>query len=124
MWGGLSGEDYVDLMLAVMQRCGTVIAELSELNPNVIFELGAARAQDKRLVLLCQERYASELPANVRSEQLLMTYSPDEAGWPESTVQRCATQLSAIDLGLELARKDTARYRRKTGDSLPTLSSD
>ncbi len=121
MWGGLSGEDYVDLMLAVMRRCGTVIADLSELNPNVVFELGAARALDKRLALLCQRRFARALPANVRSEQLLMEYSPREPGWPASSVLRCAAQLSAIDLGRELERDETQRFRHGAGQALPTL---
>lgn len=99
MWGGLSGEDYVDLMLAVMRRCGTVIVDLSELNPNVIFELGAARAMDKRLALLVQRRFTRDLPANVRSEQLLLAYSPREQGWPSVVVFRAATQVLAIELG-------------------------
>jgi len=40
MWGGLSGEEYVDLMLAVIRRCGILLADLTTLNPNVIYEVG------------------------------------------------------------------------------------
>ena len=119
MWGGLSGEDYVELMLAVIRRCGTVIADLSEVNPNVVFELGAARALDKRLVLLVQRRFASQLPANVGSEQLLSIYSPRERGWPSATAFRVAAQVLAIDLAQERRREEMARYRRSVGAALP-----
>src|SRR5205823_12410313 len=41
-WGGLSGEEYVDLMLATIRRSGHLLADLSTLNPNVIYEIGRA----------------------------------------------------------------------------------
>lgn len=119
MWGGLSGEDYVELMLAVIRRCGTVIADLSELNPNVVFELGAARALDKRLVLLVQRKFARQLPANVASEQLLESYSPRERGWPSVTAHRVAAQVLLIELAQERRREELQGYRRNPGDALP-----
>lgn len=119
MWGGLSGEDYVELMLAVIRRCGTVIAELSELNPNVVFELGAARGLDKRLVLLVQRKFARQLPANVGSEQLLASYSPRERGWPTATAARVAAQVLAIDIAQERRREQMKTLRRNPGDALP-----
>ncbi len=119
MWGGLSGEDYVELMLAVIRRCGTVIADLSELNPNVVFELGAARALDKRLVLLVQRKFVRGLPANVGSEQLLSSYSPRERGWPKATAFRVAAQVLAIEIAQERRRGELKRYQRSPGAALP-----
>jgi len=105
-----------------MRRCGTVIAALSELNPNVVFELGAARAMDKRLALLAQRRFVRDLPANVRSEQLLLAYSPRERGWPTAAVFRAATQVLSIDIGQEQVREASERYHRRPGDALPVVS--
>jgi hypothetical protein len=36
MWGGLSGEAYVELMLTIMRRCRVVIADLGDVNGNVL----------------------------------------------------------------------------------------
>jgi hypothetical protein len=102
MWGGLSGEAYVGLMLAIIRRSGRVIADLTGPNANVLYEFGAARGLGKPVVPLCQRGAVKALPANICSEQLLLVYSPREKGWPQQAVLRCAAQASLIDLGIEL----------------------
>lgn len=124
MWGGLSGEAYVGLMLAVIRRCGIVIADLSGLNPNVVYEVGMARGLDKRMVLLTQRRFTADVPANIGSDQLLLLYSPREKGWPEGTVLRCAAQLSIMTLAQSSARQRIVRSRRRPGEALPRLGGD
>jgi nucleoside 2-deoxyribosyltransferase len=124
MWGGLSGEAYVGLMLAVIRRCGMVIADLSGLNANVVYEVGVARGLDKRVLLLTQRRSAPQVPANIDSDQLLLLYSPRERGWPEGTVLRCAAQASIMRLAQDNARQRVARSRRRPGEALPRLGRD
>lgn len=124
MWGGLSGEAYVDLMLAVIRRCGLVIADLSGLNANVVYEVGVARGLEKQVVLLTQRRFAAATPANIGSDQLLLLYSPREKDWPHATALRCAAQVSIMDLARSNARQRVARARRRPGQALPRLGSD
>lgn len=124
MWGGLSGEAYVDLMLAVIRRCGRVIADLSGLNANVVYEVGVARGLDKPVVLLTQRRLAKATPANIGSDQLLLLYSPREKDWPHATALRCAAQVSIIELARSNARQRLARGRRRPGEALPRPAGD
>ena len=121
MWGGLSGEAYVELMLTVMRRCRVVIADLSEVNGNVLYEFGVARGLEKRLVPLCQRTFAGALPSNIASDQLLQVYSPREKDWPGLVAIRCAAQVALVDLSLELAEKALADARWTDGDRLPQL---
>jgi hypothetical protein len=121
MWGGLSGEAYVELMLTIMRRCRVVVADLSEVNGNVLYEFGVARGLEKRVVPLCQRTFASALPSNIASDQMLQLYSPREKEWPELAAIRCAAQVALIDLSLELAEKAVANARWTTGARLPEL---
>ena len=121
MWGGLSGEAYVELMLTIMRRCRFVIAELSEVNANVMYEFGVARGLDKRVVPLCQRSFFERLPSNIASDQLLQVYSPREKGWPELTASRCAAQVALVDFSLEMAEKSLAAAKWEDGGRLPRL---
>jgi hypothetical protein len=121
MWGGLSGEAYVDLMLTVMRRCGLVIADLSGSNPNVVYEFGVARGLDKKVVPLCQRRLTDALPSNIASDQLLQVYSSREKEWPDGTALRCSAQVALKDLALQLAEAGVAQAQWAPGASLPTL---
>jgi hypothetical protein len=124
MWGGLSGEAYVDLMLAIMRRCKIVIADLSDVNPNVLYEFGVARGLEKRVVPLCQRAYAGKLPSNIGSDTMLQLYSPREQEWPTGTVLRCAAQVSLVDFSRELAERQVAGARWEEGGRLPQLPKD
>jgi len=124
MWGGLSGEAYVELMLIIMRRCRVVIAELSGANANVLYEFGVARGLDKRVVPLCQRSFFDELPSNIASDQLLQVYSPREKGWPDQVVSRCAAQVAIVDFSLELAEKSIAGAHWVDGDRLPRLPTE
>jgi hypothetical protein len=112
----------VELMLTVMRRCRMVVADLSDVNGNVLYEFGVARGLDKRVVPLCQRRYAGALPSNIASDQLLQLYSPREKDWPAVTALRCAAQVSLVDLGQEMAEKSIAGATWAEGDRLPTLA--
>lgn len=121
MWGGLSGEAYVDLMLAIIRRSGRMIADLTGPNPNVLYEYGVARGLAKPVVVLCQRRSASALPANIVNDQLLLLYSPREKDWPKVTVLRCALQSRLIDLGTEQLAARLAALQWPAGAMLPDV---
>jgi hypothetical protein len=121
MWGGLSGEAYVDLMLAIIRRSGRVIADLTGANPNVLYEFGVARGLAKPVVVLCQRKSAPELPANIVSDQLLLLYSPREKGWPQASILRCALQSRLIELGTEHLASRLAGLRWSAGGVLPEV---
>ena len=121
MWGGLSGEEYVELMLAIMRRCRIVIADLSSLNANVVYEFGVARGLRKQVVPLVQRTSRPYPPSNVASDQLMLAYSPRETGWPKLTVHRCAAQVAIIRLASEMQAKTLASADRRAGAALPTL---
>ena len=121
MWGGLSGEEYVDLMLAVIRRCGILLADLTTLNPNVIYEVGVARGLGKKVVLLCQSRDVTRVPANIGSDQLLLSYSPNERGWPSEVVRLAAVQAASMGFAREIQEEEISGARRSPGQALPVL---
>jgi hypothetical protein len=121
MWGGLSGEAYVDLMLTIIRRCKLVIADLSRANVNVLYEFGVARGLEKRVIPLCQKAHLKKLPSNVTSDQLFQVYSPREKDWPEGVVLRCATQVALVDFTIELTEERLAKARWLAGQALPHL---
>ena len=53
-------------------------------------EVGVARGLEKEVILLCQRGDIDRVPANIGSDQLLLTYSPRERDWPKLTVLRFA----------------------------------
>jgi len=101
-----------------------VIADLSGLNANVVYEVGVARGLDKRVLLLTQQRLTPDVPANIGSDQLLLLYSPREKDWPEGTVLRCTAQASMMTLSRQNAQQRVARSRRRPGEALPRLGND
>jgi hypothetical protein len=123
MWGGLSGEAYVELMLAIMRRCSTVIADLSEVNGNVLYEFGVARGLEKRVVPLCQRAFFDRLPSNVASDQMLQVYSPREKEWPELAAYRGASQVALVEFTRELVENSIAGAHWTEGGRLPELPS-
>jgi hypothetical protein len=122
--GGLSGEAYVDLMLTVIRRCGMVVGDLTGLNANVVYEVGVARGLNKNVLLLCQHRDVDKVPANVRNDQLLLTYSPRERDWPHATPYRFAAQAGLMEFSRELVERRAAMAKRGAGQTLPEIPSD
>ena len=91
---------------------------------NVLYEFGVARGLSKRVVPLCQRTFASALPSNIASDQLLQVYSPREKDWPRVAALRCAAQVALIDFSQELAEKAIAEARWSEGSRLPELPAE
>ncbi len=103
-WGGLSNEDYCDLLLALIGRCGLVWADVSDRNPNVFYETGAAHAMGKVAVLLVHEAQVAQVPANI-GHDAVMRYDPAEPDWPQRTIQVLALTVAALRLAAETGRR-------------------
>jgi len=104
-WGGFGGEEYQALMLALIERSGVLIADLTHANVNVAYEVGFAHGRGaKRVYLLARED--SRLPSNFTD---LAAYA-----YPKCSLRRRPTeQLDDIALNLDLWRS-LAAVGRKT----------
>ena len=120
MWGGLSGEAYVDLMLEIIRHCGVVMADISGANPNVVYEVGVARGLSRSVLLLYQNGTLHGVPANIISDSLPMSYSPRE----HDTVASIAEQVIFLDFALKNAGQRRAKAKRANGQALPVLPAD
>lgn len=96
-WGGLSNEDYCDLLLQLIAKSGLVWADVSESNDNVLYEIGAAHAFGKLSMLVVREDLGDASPANIGHDALIR-YSPAAEDWPDGTVRMLAALLSALKL--------------------------
>lgn len=64
---GLSSEVIHENITKTIQKSNLVIFELSDLNPNVLFELGLAKGRDKPIIVLREEGVEKPLPTDVQS---------------------------------------------------------
>jgi nucleoside 2-deoxyribosyltransferase len=69
------GAVWVDEVSQLIRSSGAVIADVTRLNSNVMFELGMAHGLGKPLVLLLDETASTSLPSDLAGYQLL-TYAP------------------------------------------------
>jgi tetratricopeptide (TPR) repeat protein len=99
-WGGLKSEDYADLLLALIGKAGMVWADVSESNPNVFYEIGAAHALGRLSMLVVREDLAGSIPANIGHDAVLK-YSPDGNDWPGEPVRLMAAMIAAMRFAAE-----------------------
>lgn len=103
-WGGLSNEDYCDLLLKLIGKVGLVWADVSELNYNVLYEIGAAHALGKLSMLVVSEECSNTIPANI-GHDTIVRYSPKAADWPEGTVRLMAMLLTTLKFAAERGQR-------------------
>jgi hypothetical protein len=75
----------MDQVMDLMARAGVVIAELTEQNPNVYYELGLAHAWKKRVVMVTQE--VKRLPFDLKHLRTLV-YDPND----QTDFRKCLKQ--------------------------------
>jgi hypothetical protein len=104
-WGGLGDEDYIGLLTRIIEKVGLAWADVSkervglrqgERNPNVLYEIGAARALGVRVVIVVDSADATGLPANIGHEAVL-EYTPDSDEWPRSAILDLSEQIQTED---------------------------
>ena len=99
-WGGLGSEDYCDLLLKLIAKCGLVWADASELNHNVLYEIGAAHALGKLSMIVVCEQDAANTPANIGHDAIIR-YDPRADDWPDGTVRLMAALIRTLELAAE-----------------------
>ena len=117
-WGGLSSEDYCDLLLKLIAKSGIVWADVSELNYNVLYEIGAAHALGKLSMLVVSEDSADATPANI-GHDAIVRYTPTADDWPEG-----ATHLVAMLIAALTAAAERGERLRVSADALTTVVED
>jgi hypothetical protein len=88
-----TGAVWVDEVLRLIRASDAVIADLTRLNPNVMFELGMAHGLGKPLVLLLSETTNSSLPSDLVGNQYL-TYAPENLSAFSDRLSRKVRQLA------------------------------
>lgn len=100
MWASMAGEDYADLQLAIVGRCGLVWADVSELDHDVLYRIGAAHALGRTTVIVARADRASVVPDTI-GHDAVVRYDPADPDWPAGSVLLMAACLAAIRLAAE-----------------------
>lgn len=88
-----AGAVWVDEVSRLIRTSDAVIADLTRINPNVMFELGMAHGLGKPLVLLLSEAASSNLPSDLLGYQYL-TYAPENLSAFSARLSRTVRQLA------------------------------
>lgn len=83
-WGELTSELYAFLMIDVLSKCGTALADLSGSDPNVLYEIGIAHGQGKNVVFVVEDG-SSATPSSV-SDFAMTSYNTDADDWVEGAL--------------------------------------
>ena len=88
----LAGAAWVNEISIRIRTSDVVIADITRLNPNVMFELGIAHGLGKPLILLLNEDADVDLPTDLVGYQYL-TYTPGNLSSFVEKLRRTARQL-------------------------------
>ncbi len=99
-WAGLAGEAYADLVLTLLGRVGLVWADVSEIDHDAAYQIGAAQALGKLSVIVARADRAAAVPAHI-GRDAVVRYDPASADWPRSAVPLMAACLAAMTLAAE-----------------------
>jgi len=88
------GAAWVDEIFRLIRTSDAVIADITRLNPNVMFELGVAHGLRKPIILLLSEDADVDLPTDLVGYQYL-TYSKSNLSLFREKLKRTARQLEA-----------------------------
>lgn len=89
-----AGAAWVDDIVLRIRSSNVVVADITRLNPNVMFELGIAHGLGKPLILLINEEEDVDLPSDLVGYQYLM-YAPGNLSSFVERLRRTASQLQA-----------------------------
>ena len=103
-WGGIADEEYLEVLLVLINKCGAFLVELSELNMNVMYELGYVHAKSKLIFPLLEEK-APDPPSNLKS-LYLVRYTRE--GWQEKAIKECALPFKVIKAAYTKMQEENA----------------
>jgi tetratricopeptide (TPR) repeat protein len=83
------------LLINLIAKSGMVWADVSELNNNVFYEIGAAHALRKLAMIVVREQVATLTPANI-GHDAVMKYSDTASDWPDGSIAVMAGLLTEL----------------------------
>lgn len=99
-----------------IRKCTFAIADISEKNPNVYYEIGYAKALGKRVILI-KNKHIGKLPFDIQSLDVLI-YDRDKIGYNDINRQ-IITSLEKANLGHLIKKtKGTSSPKRNNTDSI------
>ncbi len=102
-WGGFGREDFSPPLVAMIMKSGALLADVTEPNPNVLWEVGVAQGAGKRVFLVHDER--REPPADL-GNHLALRYRPRGHGWAAKAVQEQPLAFYMLAASMEGHRRD------------------
>lgn len=82
----LPGSTIQEAVIGELARSDCIIADVSERNPNIFFELGLAQAMGKGILLISHKQGLRELPFDIRGSRII-TYSDELRGFSKLSEQ-------------------------------------
>ncbi|NIM15332.1 MAG: hypothetical protein GTO45_25425 [Candidatus Aminicenantes bacterium] len=110
-WGGIANEEYFEVLLALIDRSGAILVELSELNMNVMYELGYVHAQSK-ITFPLLEASAPDPPSNLKG-LYIARYTRRGEAWQKKAIKKCALPFSVIQAAFARVREVDSKNNAK-----------
>lgn len=94
-WGGMRNELHREMLLTLIDHCGWMLAELTQENPNVTYELGYATGRNKRWLAIMDTNPVSWEHGSKPQEPIKLSnlrgqgvfpYDSSEADWREDLI--------------------------------------
>lgn len=103
-WGGLDIEVFSGALVGLIGKCDWVLADVSTLNANVLYEVGLAHGFGKN-VMMVSETEEFEIPANL-GEYWIRPYFPGEEDWEEEAMGGVGIMITATKLAETMQDKE------------------
>ena len=108
-WGGFGTEDYQDLLYTLIDRCGSMLADISTLNPNVMHEVGYALGKGNKFVILIAEK-GQPVPANL-GDLTVLRYPAKGRDWQARAAAEIAATVALYEYAATLDEPASSRRR-------------
>jgi len=95
-WGGLADEDYQEVVLTLISKCGVLLADVTTRAPNVLHEVGVAQGQNDILLVLVAEKNRQQPPSNL-GNLMVFPYEREGRNWQRVAVFGLAALIAIAD---------------------------
>ena len=96
-----------------IEKSAVCLAEISEDNPNVWYELGFADGHDVPVVLICEKDKRDRLPFDVNQRDTYFYRADSQSGWKDLRKEITKRLLSAVS-GVKLVKKEKDSVAKNT----------
>ena len=95
-WGGILEEEHQELLLAVIAKCGALIADVTAPNANVTLELGFAIGRRIPVYLLAEEARWKPT-ANIPREWIYLYDADEDADWELEAAEKAGMYFTMLE---------------------------